>query len=144
MTKTKFGAALLAAVLLAGPATAFAAGDLATKATKLPDLLIGGGAAGYDMSQKTYDLESGKAYKLKLKATGTHACTIQGQEFFTAIYIRQIAAGEAEILNPTLTGLDFDDPSEAELFFVPVRTGSFKLGCKGLEEKGMTVTINVK
>lgn len=136
--------ALAACGLMVLPALAFAAGDLATKATKLPELLIGGGEAGYDMSQKAYDLETGKAYRLKMKATGTHACTIRGQEFFNAIYIRQIAAGEAEILNPTLSGLDFDDPSEAELYFVPVRTGTFTIGCKGLEEKGMTVTINVK
>ncbi len=137
-------AVLAATALTTLPALALAAGDLATRATKLPELHIGGGAAGYDMSQKTYDLESGKAYRLNIKATGAHSCTLRGQDFFNAMYIRQIAAGEAEILNPTLSGLDFDDPSEAELYFVPVRTGKFTIGCVGLEQKGMTVTISVK
>jgi len=137
-------AALTATALMALPALALAAGDLAIKATKLPELLIGGGEAGYDMSQKVYDLETGKAYRLKMKATGTHACSFRGQDFYTSIYIRQIAAGDAEFLNPHFTSIEFDDPSEAEIYFVPVRTGTFTIGCKGLEEKGMTVTINVK
>jgi hypothetical protein len=123
---------------------AIAAGDLATKAQKLPILEIGTGEAGYGMSQKTYELETGKAYRLKMKASGTHSCLFQGPEFFGSIYVRQIAAGEVEILNPTLSGFDFDDPSEAELYFVPVRIGKFTLGCKGLEEKGMTVEMDIK
>jgi hypothetical protein len=135
-----------AAALLAGLAatTAMAAGDLATKAQKLPMLEIGLGEAGYGMSQQLYELESGKAYKLKIKATGSHDCKLRGAEFFASIYVRQIEAGEVEILNPTFAGFGFDDPSELEMYFVPVRTGAFKVGCTGLEDKGMTVEFNVK
>ena len=123
---------------------AMAGGDMATKAQKLPELVIGGGEGGYKMSRKSYELETGKAYRWNLKATGDKECVLRGAEFFSAIYVRQIAAGEAEILNPTFTGFEFDDPSEAELYFVPVRTGKFTIGCTGLEEKGMKVDITVK
>jgi hypothetical protein len=122
----------------------FAAGDLATRATKLPQLDISIGESGYGMSQKSYELETGKAYKLKMKATGNKECKLVGPEFFSAIYVRQIEAGEAEILNPTFTGFSFDDPSEAEMYFVPVRTGKFTLYCEGLADHGMKVDITVK
>jgi hypothetical protein len=123
---------------------AFAAGDLATRAKKLPELDISIGASGYGMSQTSYELETGKAYKLKLKATGNKECKLVGPEFFSSIYVRQIEAGEAEILNPTFTGFSFDDPSEAELYFVPVRTGKFTVYCEGLADHGMKVEITVK
>jgi hypothetical protein len=140
MRKRLAGAALLA-MMVATPAMA---GDLATKAQKLPPLEIGLGDAGFGISQKDYDLEAGKAYKLHVKGTGKQECTLRGPEFFSSIYVRQIAAGEVEILNPTFSGFSLDDPSEFELYFVPVRTGKFKIGCAGLEEKGMTVNITVK
>jgi hypothetical protein len=136
------GIAMLMMGLTAGGA--MAGGDMATKATKLPELLIGGGDSGYNMSMKTLDLETGKAYRWVLKATGDKECVLRGAEFFSAVYVRQIAAGEAEILNPTFTGFEFDDPSEAEIYFVPVRTGKYTIGCTGLEEKGMKVDITVK
>jgi|EndMetStandDraft_5_1072996.scaffolds.fasta_scaffold42492_4 hypothetical protein len=137
-------AAAIGVLMCVAGGGAMAGGDMATKATKLPELNIGGGDSGYNMSPKSYDLETGKAYRLHLKATGDKECVLRGAEFFSSIYVRQIAAGEAEILNPTFTGFEFDDPSEAELYFVPVRTGKFTIGCTGLEEKGMKVEITVK
>jgi hypothetical protein len=134
----------IAALLGFGGTAALAAGDLAIKGQKLPDLEIGTGNAGYGISQKKYDLETGKAYRLKLKGTGKQECKLRGPEFFSAIYIRQIAAGEVEIMNPTFSGFEFDDPSEAELYFVPVRTGKFTIACAGLEAKGMTVEFEIK
>jgi hypothetical protein len=130
--------------LVSSVATAAIAGDLATKAQKLPALEIGLGDAGFGMSQKDYSLEAGKAYKLNVKGTGKQSCTLRGAEFFASIYVRQIAAGEVEILNPTFAGFDLDDPSEFELYFVPIRTGKFTIGCTGLEAKGMKVDITVK
>jgi hypothetical protein len=135
---------LLAVIGSLVPISGHAGGDLAVKASKLPGLIIGGGQAGYDMSQKEYDLETGKAYRLSIKATGAHACAFQGAEFYSAVYMRQLQAGDVEFLNPSFTTIDFDDEGEAEIQFVPVRTGKFTLGCKGLEAKGMTVTMNVK
>ena len=142
---TKWSGAAIVGVAAAVLATgAMAAGDLATKAQKLPELEIGTGDAGFGISQKEYNLETGKAYRLKIKGTGKQECKLGGEEFFSAIYIRQIAAGEIEILNPSFSGLELDDPSEAELTFVPVRTGKFSLVCRGLEEKGMKVNITIK
>ncbi len=125
-------------------ATSAMAGDLAIKAQKLPELEIGLGDAGFGLSQKEYSLEAGKAYRWNIKGTGKQECVLRGAEFFSSIYIRQIAAGDLEILNPSFTGFELDDPSEFELYFVPIRAGKFKIGCTGLEPKGMTVDITVK
>ncbi len=137
-------AAVIAALIGLAASPAIAAGDLAIKGQKLPDLEIGTGNAGYGLSQKKYELETGKAYRLKLKGTGKQECKLRGPEFFSSIYVRQIAAGEVEIINPTFAGFEFDDPSEAELYFVPVRTGKFTIACAGLESKGMTVEFDIK
>ncbi len=142
MTKLITACLTLAALIVSGPV--LAEGDLATKAVKLPMLQIAIGDTGYGVEPKEYNLETGKAYKLHIKATGEKECKLRGYEFFSAIYIRQIAAGEAEMLNPTVQGFEFDDPSEAEIYFVPVRTGKYALECAGLADKGMKVDINIK
>ena len=142
--RMKWSGAAVGVVCAVVLATSAMAGDLAIKAQKLPELEIGTGDAGFGISQKDYSLEAGKAYRWHIKGTGKQECVLRGAEFFSSIYIRQIAAGEVEILNPSFSGFELDDPSEFELYFVPVRAGKFTIGCTGLEAKGMTVDITVK
>ncbi|MGB0086139.1 MAG: copper-binding protein, partial [Rhodomicrobiaceae bacterium] len=80
-------AAVIAALIGLAASPAIAAGDLAIKGQKLPDLEIGTGNAGYGLSQKKYELETGKAYRLKLKGTGKQECKLRGPEFFSSIYV---------------------------------------------------------
>ncbi len=121
-----------------------AEGDLALKVTKLDDLVLGTGEAGFGVSRKSYDLVTGKAYSLMIKSTGAKECAWEAPEFANTIWLRKVEAGEVEIKAAYLTELEFEREGEAEIFFVPIRPGKFPWRCRGLEGKGMAGTFAVK
>ena len=53
---------------------------------------------------------------------------------------------DVEIQAPVINELSFEEyeESEAELFFVPIRTGVYEFVLKGLEERGMVGKFIVK
>ncbi|RJG08681.1 copper-binding protein [Pseudomonas cavernicola] len=123
----------------------YAAGDLTRLTTALPDLLLGSEASDYySMSQQEYQLETGKAYQLKIIASGQKEYAFQAPEFATSIFLRKVEAGGVEIKAVTLTELEFEDAGEAEIFFVPIKPGQYRFYAKGLEGKGMQGVFIVK
>ncbi|PZP20796.1 copper-binding protein [Pseudomonas kuykendallii] len=135
---------LLLFVSLIGLDKVHAAGDLTRKTTALPDLLLGSEASDYAMSQSEYRLETGKAYQLKIIASGQKEYAFQAPEFATSIFLRKVEAGGVEIKAVTLTELEFEEAGEAEIFFVPVKPGRYRYYAKGLEAKGMQGTFVVE
>lgn len=117
--------------------SASAAGDLTRRSEALPDLVLGSEASDYSMSQSEYQLETGKAYQLKIIASGRKEYAFQAPELATSIYLRKVEAGGVEIKAVTLTELEFEDAGEAEIFFVPIKPGKYRFFAKGLEGKGM-------
>lgn len=132
----------LALVLSAG--SAMAAGDLSRKCKKLTPLELGTDDAGYKVSQDKYELETGKCYRLLVKASGKKEYAMRGERFFRNMWIRKIEAGGMEIKAAVVDELEFEDESEAELFFTMIVPGKYTLAAKGLEEKGTVVTFDVK
>ena len=122
----------------------YAAGDLTRRTEKLPDLLLGSEASDYSLSQSEYQLETGKAYQLKIIASGLKEYAFQAPEFATSIYLRKVEAGGVEIKAITLTELEFEEAGEAEIFFVPIKPGTFRFYANGLEGKGMLGHFVVK
>lgn len=124
--------------------TSHAAGDLTRRTEALPDLVMGSEVSDYSLSQTEYQLETGKAYQLKIVSTGRKEYAFQAPEFATAIYLRKVEAGGVEIKAVTLTELEFEDVGEAEIYFVPIKPGKFRFYNKGLEGKGMQGTFVVR
>ena len=124
--------------------TARGEGDLSLKVTKLDELVLGTGEAGFGVSKKTYNLVTGKAYSLKIKSTGAKECAWEAPEFARSIWVRKVEAGDVEIKASHLTELEFEREGEAEIFFVPIRPGNFQWRCRGLEGKGMAGAFVVK
>ncbi|MGL4315449.1 MAG: copper-binding protein [Pseudomonas sp.] len=122
----------------------FAAGDLTRRTQALPDLVMGSEQSDYSMSNKEYQLETGKAYQLKLISNGQKEYAFQAPEFATSIYLRKVEAGGVEVKAVTLTELEFEEAGEAEVFFVPIKPGKFRFYAKGLEGKGMQGWFIVK
>lgn len=116
---------------------AHAAGDLTRRTEALPDLVLGSETSDYSMSQAEYRLETGKAYQLKIIASGRKEYAFQAPEFAGAIYLRKVEAGGVEVKATTLNELEFEDAGEAEIFFVPIKPGKYRFYAKGLEGKGM-------
>jgi hypothetical protein len=131
-----------AAALSAGPAVA--KGDLAIKATRLAPLILGSDESDFAMSVKEYRIETGKLYRWKIVSGGKREYNIRAQEFWRNTWIQQIAVGEMELKTPVLEELDFDGPGELEVFFVPIRTGTYEYRSHGLEERGMAGKIIVE
>lgn len=129
---------------LIGFDTIYAAGDLTRRGTALADLRLGSEESDYSMSQREYQLETGKAYQLKIIASGQKEYAFQAPEFATSIFLRKVEAGGVEIKAVTLTELEFEDAGEAEIFFVPIKPGKFRFFAKGLEGKGMLGYFVVK
>ncbi len=122
----------------------YAAGDLTRRTLALPDLRLGNEQSDYGMSQLEYQLETGRAYQLKIIASGQKEYAFQAPEFATSIYLRKVEAGGVEIKAVTLTELEFEDAGEAEIFFVPIKPGKYRFYAKGLEGKGMLGYFVVK
>lgn len=135
---------LLLITSLIGFDRVFAAGDLTRRTQPLADLVLGSEASDYSMSQTEYQLETGKAYQLKVISNGQKEYAVQAPEFASSIYLRKVEAGGVEIKAVTLNELEFEDAGEAEIFFVPIKTGKFRFYAKGLEGKGMQGWFIVK
>jgi hypothetical protein len=135
---------LLLVVLCASAGIALARGDLATRAIRLDPLLLGNDETDFFMSVKEYRLETGKYYRWKVEASGKREYNLVAPEFWRNAWIRQIAVGEIEIKTSVLEELDFDGAGSLEVFFVPIRTGTYEFKVRGLEERGMTGKLVVE
>jgi uncharacterized cupredoxin-like copper-binding protein len=124
-------------VLLVPGGAALAKGDLATRATRLEPLVLGNDQSDFHMSVKEYKLETGKYYRWKIEASGKREYNLKANEFWRNAWIRQIAVGKMEIKTATLDELDFDDAGSLEVYFIPIRPGTYEFRLDGLEERGM-------
>ena len=136
-------AAAIALGLAAAPASAV---DLAKGRTTLPDLVLGEeNGSDYAVSQKDYELESGKAYQLDIVSKGGKEYKFFSPELFRHIWINQIVINHLEIHGPgSPHHLEWDDAGAIRLEFVVIRPGDFKWWIDGLESRGMTGTFKVK
>lgn len=137
----------LAGALAAGVgfAPAFAV-DLAKGRQSLPDLVLGGeNGDDYKVSQKDFELESGKAYQIDIVSNGGKEYKFFAPEFFRNIWINQIVIDHLEIHGPGAPHhLEFDDKGSIRIEFVVIRPGEFKWWIDGLESRGMTGKIVAK
>ncbi|MFN7004203.1 MAG: hypothetical protein ACK4NW_12340 [Roseinatronobacter sp.] len=132
-------APLAAASLLALATSAHAiGGDLSSLPVELDALQVGTGDNGFGMEPAEYQMQTGQAYRLKIQAVGWHECNWEAPRFFQNTWLRKIEAGGMEIKVAQLNELEMDMDGEAELFFVPIRPGTYTFGCRGLEDRGMT------
>ena len=136
--------AMALAIGIAHSSTAMAAGNLGVKCEELPKLVFGTDPTGYKVSQDTYELETGKCYQLEISSTGNKEYAVRGADFFHNIWLRKVEAGGMEIKAHSVYELEFENEGKAEIFFVPIQQGSFKLGAEGLADKGTLATFNVK
>jgi uncharacterized cupredoxin-like copper-binding protein len=130
------------AVTLAPPA--LAEGFLVGRPQRVPDLVIGLGDAGYEWKQEPVTLETGKGYRMWLKATGQKECAFQAPELFANVWFRKIEVNKVELKVQSVHEIEFEEEGSAELFFTPIKPGEYTWKCNGLEDKGLTGKITVK
>lgn len=136
-------ATLIAMLFAAAPAWAV---DLAKGRQTLPDLVLGSDDGDdYKVSQKDYELESGKAYQLDIVSKGGKEYKFFSPELFRDIWINQIVINHLEIHGPgSPHHLEWDDAGAIRIEFVVIRPGSFKWWIDGLEGRGMAGSFVAK
>ena len=118
-------------------------GDLAIRSKKI-ELKLGSDKSDYAMSQKVFELETGKAYRLEISSMGFKEYEFEAEEFFKNIWIRKIEIEGIEIQAPVINEIEFEREGEIEINFVPIRTGEFPFEIERLQEKGMIGKFIVK
>jgi len=137
-------ALIIAVLCFLLPIHSQAKGYLASKSVRLPDLVFGTDEAGYQVSQGVYELETGKSYRLKIISTGRKEYAVRAPKFFNFIWLRKVEAGGLEIKATSLYELEFEEEGTAEIFFVPIKPGTYTISAAGLEHKGTSAKIKVK
>lgn len=143
MTRIAIIAAATSLLALSSAAHA-AGGDLATQPIVLDTLEVGTGDNGFGMEPGEFQMQTGQAYHLNIKAVGWHECNWEAPSFFKNAWLRKIEAGGMEIKVAQLNELEMDMDGEVDLFFVPIRPGTYSFHCRGLEDRGMTGTFLVQ
>lgn len=115
-----------------------------TKTTRLPDLEIGLGDAGYGIKQDPAVMEVGKPYRMWLKSTGKKECAFQANDFLKTLKWRKVEVNKVELKVAGITEIEFEQEGAAELFFTPTAAGEFTWVCQGFADKGMTGKFIVK
>ena len=115
---------------------AMAKGDLAIRAKKL-ELKLGSEKSDYEMSQKIFEMETGKAYRLEISSMGFKEYEIEADDFFRNIWVRGIEVEGIEIDTPVINEIELEREGEIEVKFVPIRPGEYEFEIQGLQSKGM-------
>lgn len=113
---------------------------------RLEPLVLGVDNDSSRMAPTEYRLKVGQGYRWKIVASDLTEYAFVAPEFVRSIWIRKIEVGdpEVEIKVVTFDELEFENGGEVEVFFVPIRPGTYAFGPKGLMERGMVGKIIVK
>lgn len=139
---TRYLAAALAAFLATGAGMASAEGNLASSATRLPDLLLD--SAALSMSWAEQELETGKYYRWRIVHDGGEEFQIVAPDLFRNAWVNQVVIQDLEVKPMGLHSVEFDDEGTIDIWFVPIRPGNYAFGAAGFESRGMAGTFVVR
>lgn len=121
---------------------AWAEGDLAVRAERLPELMIDGGKG---FSVTAYEIETGKYYRWRVRSDGRDEYKLVAPELMRNAWIDQVSIEDREV-KPIggLYAIEFDAEGEIDLYFVPIRPGTYEFYVEGMRSEGMVGTFTVK
>ena len=125
------------------PSDSNAEGDLSIRSKKLV-LNLGSDKSDYHMSQKIFNMETGKAYRLEITSMGFKEYELEAEDFFRNIWIRSIEIDGIELDAPVINEIEFEREGEIEIKFVPIRPGEYDFEIERLQSKGMVGKFIVK
>lgn len=131
-----------ALTLIAFSSVAEAEGNLASNATRLPDLEIN--SENLTFSQSSYELETGKYYRWRIVHDGGEELAVISPELFRNSWINQVIVNDLEITPYGLYSVEFDDEGTIDIWFVPIRPGEYQFSADGYESRGMVGKFVVK
>lgn len=138
-------AALVLAAVLLSTGLVWAAGDLSRQTPVDLKVILGAKDNEYAIKPKTWNLQTGKLYKVTLVNEGQIKHEWVAQEFTLTIWTRKVQVGGVEIKG-VINEIELGPGTKAEWYFVPIRTGEFEMACEieGHKEAGMFGKVIVK
>ena len=133
--------AALATVLPVPPEVA-AEGNLTRRAERLAELKI---EAATGFSIKSYQLETGKYYRLRVISDGRDEYSFRFPELSRNAWFDQIVIEDKEV-KPYggIYSLEFDDEGAIDVYFIPIRPGTYEFFVENYRESGMLGRFEIK
>lgn len=130
-----------AIVLSLAVSPAVATADPTRRAERLETLVIDA-EAGF--SVRRYELQAGTYYRWRISTDGRDAYTITAPELFSESWVDKITIEDTELRVSGLISLSFEDESETEVWFVPLRAGTYSYAADGLAALGFAGEVIVE
>ena len=133
--------AALTAALLVPPQSA-AEGNLTRRAERLAELKIDA-ATGFSI--KSYQLETGKYYRLRVVSDGRDEYSFRFPGLSRNAWFDKIVIEDKEV-KPYggVYSLEFDDEGAIDVYFIPIRPGSYDFFVENYRKSGMLGRFEVK
>ncbi len=121
---------------------AAAEGNLARRAERLEELRID---ALKGFSTKIYQLETGKYYRLRVISDGRDEYSFRFPRLSRNAWFDQIVIEDREV-KPYggVYSLEFDDEGAIDVYFIPIRPGSYEFFVENYRESGMLGRFEIK
>ncbi len=137
-------AGLLAALAAALPATpeAAAEGNLTRRAERLVELKIDA-ATGFSI--KSYRLETGQYYRLRVISDGRDGYSFRFPQLSRNAWFDRIVIEDKEVKpHGGIYSLEFDDEGEIDVYFIPIRPGTYEFFVENYRESGMLGVFEIE
>ncbi len=134
------GVSLAGAIFFA--TSVLAEGNLATDATRLPDMAID--SAELTLSVSEFELETGKYYRWRIVHDGGEEFQILAPDLFRNSWINQVVIEDLEVQPFGIYAIEFDDEGTIDVWFVPIRPGNYDFWIAGYENRGLAGTFVVR
>lgn len=121
---------------------AYAEGNLASDATRLPDMEID--SAELTLSVNEFEVETGKYYRWSIVHDGREEFQLLAPDLFRNSWINQVVVNDLEVQPFGLYAVEFDDEGRIDIWFVPIRPGNFEFWISGYRERGLAGTFIVR
>ena len=123
----------LAAVTILATGLLFAAGDLTRRAVRLDPLVLD---AVKGFSIDSYSVETGVYYRWRIKSDGREEYRLVAPAFFREIWVDRVAIEDMEVKPSGLHAVELGDAGEIDIWFVPIRPGTYEFSVEGLRTQG--------
>ena len=115
--------------------------DVTRRATRLPTLSIG---AESGFSVTSYEVKSGTYYRWRIESDGLEEYKLMAPELFRESWIDQVVIEEREVKPYGLHAVEFDEEGAIDIWFVPVRPGTYRYYVDTMESLGFAGEIVVR
>lgn len=132
---------LAATVLIGLSGAAEAEGNLAANGT---DLKLDINTEALTFSQNSWELETGKYYRIDITSDGSEEVSVAAPELWRNSWINQVVVNDLEITPYGLYSVEFDDAGTFTIGFVPIRPGEYDIYVPGYEDRGLKGKFIVK